>query len=83
MVGIALVIQGCWQQEEDRLVHLGEDGCRTADGSEGEYTVVSARSSEECEAQCRDTTGGVRLSNTTTTIGSAKSTISRLLSMSK
>jgi PAN domain len=57
MVGIALVIQACWQQEEDRLAHLGEGGCRTADGSEGEYTVASARSSEACEAQCRDTNG--------------------------
>jgi hypothetical protein len=26
MVGIALVIQACWQQEEDRLAHLGRAG---------------------------------------------------------
>jgi hypothetical protein len=66
MVGTALVIQG-WQQEEDRLAHLGGDECRTADGSEGEYSGAVTPM------------GGVRLSNTTTTIGSAKSTIIRLL----
>jgi hypothetical protein len=52
IVGVALMMQGCWDEQEDRLTLLGEGGCRAADGGEGEPAYTQATSAEECEAQC-------------------------------
>ncbi len=52
IVGIALAAQGCWDNDEDRLTLLGDGGCRTADGSEGNHTVISQESQEACKARC-------------------------------
>jgi PAN domain len=52
IVGIALTVQGCWDDPHEKLTFIGEGGCRTADGSEGQYTTVAAASADECEAQC-------------------------------
>lgn len=57
IAGIALMMQGCWEDEQDRLILLGEGGCRTADGSEGAYITISAVSFNQCEAKCFDVNG--------------------------
>lgn len=50
IIGIALMMQGC--RDENQLKLLGEGGCRTADGGEGEPTYLSGMSLEECKTQC-------------------------------
>jgi len=52
VVGIALMVQGCWGEEQDQLTFLGDGGCRTADGGEGEPTYFSGMSLDECKTQC-------------------------------
>jgi hypothetical protein len=52
VVSMALLAQGCWEDQQDKLTLLGEGGCRTADGGEGDYANVAAASAAECEAQC-------------------------------
>jgi hypothetical protein len=52
MVGIALVAQGCWDEQPAGLALLGNGGCRMADGSEGRPTTIGAESPDECQAQC-------------------------------
>jgi PAN domain len=52
IAGIAVALQGCWENDEDQLTLLGDGGCRTADGREGEHTVVSQASHDACKAQC-------------------------------
>jgi hypothetical protein len=55
IVGVAVMMQGCW--EEDQLTLLGDGGCRTADGGEGEPIYLSGMSLDECKAQCFDGNG--------------------------
>jgi hypothetical protein len=71
MAGILPQVQGCWQDEQlrqharavphaqlqDRLTLLGEGGCRTADGEQGEYTTISAVAFDECKAKCSEVNG--------------------------
>jgi hypothetical protein len=52
IVGAGLAMQGCWEQEESQLTLLGDGGCRTADGSEGTYSVVRENSQDSCKARC-------------------------------
>ena len=52
IAGIALAGQGCWENEQDQLTLLGGGGCRTADGTEGEYTVIRETSEDWCKARC-------------------------------
>lgn len=52
VVGIALVAQGCWEEQPAGLTFLGDGGCRMADGGEGEPTTIAVASSDECQAQC-------------------------------
>jgi hypothetical protein len=52
IVGVALAVQGCWENEPAQLTLLGDGGCRTADGTEGEYTVVRETSEDACKARC-------------------------------
>lgn len=55
ITGFALVVQGCWEDEQMTLV--GEGGCRMADGGHGKYLTVSAESLDQCEARCLATNG--------------------------
>ena len=48
IVAIALTAQGCWDEQPHELTFLGEGGCRTADGGEGELVTVAASSSAAC-----------------------------------
>lgn len=50
-VGLALVVQSCWQDDGDGLTLLGNGGCRTADGGEGTPTFLEV-SLEACKAKC-------------------------------
>ncbi len=52
VVSMALMAQGCWDDQQAELTLLGEGGCRTADGGEGESSNVLTASADECEAQC-------------------------------
>lgn len=53
VVGMALVAQGCWEEEQPgRLVLLGDGACRMADGSEGRPTTIGAESPDACQAEC-------------------------------
>jgi hypothetical protein len=54
VLGIALAVQGCWEDEENRLTLLGDGGCRTADGGEGQPTHISGASLDACKARCFD-----------------------------
>jgi len=49
---IVLAMQGCWEEEGTQLTLLGDGGCRTADGSEGAYSVVRERSEDSCKTRC-------------------------------
>ena len=71
MAGIVPQVQGCWQDEQPRgtrvpypmpsfrgrLTLLGEGGCRTADGEQGEHTMISAVSFDDCKAKCLEANG--------------------------
>ena len=50
ITGVALMLQGCWDDEQ--LTLLGEGGCRSADGSEGNPTYVSGVSIDQCQSKC-------------------------------
>jgi PAN domain len=52
IVGIALLVQGCWEDEEFAL--LGNGGCRTADDRHGAFTTVSTVSLDDCQGQCSE-----------------------------
>jgi hypothetical protein len=52
VAGIALAVQGCWEDKPDELTLLGEGGCRTADGGEGDPRYVSGLSLDACKAEC-------------------------------
>ena len=52
IAGIALVVQGCWEDDERRLTLLGGGGCRTADGGEGAPATISVASVDECGSRC-------------------------------
>jgi PAN domain len=52
VLGIALMVQGCWENDEDQLTLLGNGGCRAADGSHGAFVTVSQESQDACKAQC-------------------------------
>jgi hypothetical protein len=52
IVGIALAVQGCWEKDEDGLTLLGEGGCRTSDGGDGQHTSFPGMSEDGCKAQC-------------------------------
>jgi hypothetical protein len=52
IVGIALTVQGCWENDEDQLTLLGDGGCRTADGDDGSATYISGTSLESCRQHC-------------------------------
>lgn len=52
VAGIALAVQGCWEDDQNRLTLLGEGACRTADGGEGEPKFISAVSLDACKAAC-------------------------------
>ena len=47
IVGVALMVQGCLENDEYPLTLLGDGGCRTADGDEGKphlsFGAVSRR----------------------------------------
>jgi PAN domain len=45
-------IAGLLGKDEDQLTLLGDGGCPTADGREGEHTAVSQASDDACKAQC-------------------------------
>ena len=55
IAGIALIAQGCWEDEQATL--LGEGGCRTADGGEGSPIHLAGLSSDECQARCFEENG--------------------------
>ena len=52
IVGIGLAVQGCWENGQDQLTLLGDGGCRTADGKEGQHTFVKEASLDACKARC-------------------------------
>jgi hypothetical protein len=52
IVGIALTVQGCWEQDQDQLTLLGDGGCRTADGGDGSPTYIAGMSLEGCKQHC-------------------------------
>jgi hypothetical protein len=52
VTGIALVVQGCWDEQPQQLALLGDGGCRMANGSEGKPATMGAKSADECQAQC-------------------------------
>lgn len=52
VVGVALAVQGCGEDEQDRLTLLGKGGCRTADGGEGQHGTLSGVSLDACKALC-------------------------------
>ena len=51
VIGLALVVQSCWQDDGDGLTLLGDGGCRTDDGGEGTPTFFEV-SLEACKAKC-------------------------------
>jgi hypothetical protein len=51
IVGIALMTQGCWEQEGEFTL-LGEGGCRTGDGGDGGPKYLTGVTVEQCEARC-------------------------------
>src|SRR5690606_22960076 len=55
ITGFALVVQGCW--EDEQMTFVGEGGCRFPEGSKGKYRTVSAESLDQCEARCLATNG--------------------------
>jgi hypothetical protein len=52
IVVFALAAQGCWDDGDEHLTLLGEGGCRTADGGEGDPSTVEATSVEDCQTEC-------------------------------
>jgi hypothetical protein len=56
VVSMALLVQGCWEEDEQFSL-LGSGGCRTTDDRQGAYTTISGLSLEECRAQCSRTNG--------------------------
>lgn len=52
VVGFALVVQGCEKDKEDRLTLLGDGGCRTDDGGDGQPQYIPGLSLDACKAQC-------------------------------
>jgi PAN domain len=52
VAGIALMLQGCWDEQPQQLALLGDGGCRMANGAEGKPTLSGAKSPDECQAQC-------------------------------
>jgi hypothetical protein len=52
IAGVALSVQGCWENEQKNLTLLGEGGCRFADGGGGQPIYISRVSLDECEAKC-------------------------------
>jgi hypothetical protein len=52
IAGIALALQGCWENEEPQLTLLGNGGCRTADGTEEKYNVMTEVSLDACKERC-------------------------------
>ena len=55
VVGLALAVQGCWDDKEDRLTLLGDGGCRTADGGDGQPKYVPGVTLDTCKTRCFDT----------------------------
>ena len=51
LVGVVLMAQGCG--DDDRLILLGEGGCRTADNGPGAHETFKL-SFDECKARCLD-----------------------------
>ena len=54
IVGIALTVQGCWENDDDQLTLLGAGGCRTADGDDGDPAYISGMSLEGCKQRCSE-----------------------------
>jgi PAN domain len=52
ITGIALALQGCWEDDGRQLTLLGGGGCRTADGGEGVPATISVASVDECRSRC-------------------------------
>jgi hypothetical protein len=52
IAGIALLTQGCWDDEDEQLTLLGEGGCRITDGGAGDPVHHSGLSSEQCQDEC-------------------------------
>lgn len=57
IAGVALIAQGCWEDEQDRFALLGEGGCRTSGNIDGNHVVISGVSFEQCQARCLDENG--------------------------
>jgi hypothetical protein len=52
IAGVALSVQGCWEDEQQNLTLVGEGGCRLADGSGGHPIYIAGLSLDQCEANC-------------------------------
>jgi hypothetical protein len=54
VVTLALAVQGCWDDKQDKFMLLGNGGCRTADGGAGHPKYLAGLSLDACKAQCLD-----------------------------
>jgi PAN domain len=52
ILGIAFMVQACWEDEQKGLKLVGAGACRNADGSEGRPRTVKAASLDDCSSQC-------------------------------
>jgi PAN domain len=57
ILGIALMLQGCWENEQDRFALVGDGGCRTADDRHGSQTTVTEITLAECRERCLEVNG--------------------------
>jgi PAN domain len=55
VVSLVLAVQGCWGDQQDRLTLLGNGGCRTADGGDGNPKYIPGLSLDTCKARCFET----------------------------
>ena len=52
IAGVVLALQGCWEDDQDRLTLLGAGACRVADGSGGHPKNITGVSLKACRALC-------------------------------
>ena len=57
LVVAVTMLQGCWDDER-QFTLLGEGGCRTTEGGDGNPVYFAGLSSEQCQAQCSAENGG-------------------------
>ncbi len=56
IIGLSLLVQNCGEDDRDGLTLLGNGGCRTADGGEGNPTFFEV-SLDACKTKCFEDDG--------------------------